>query len=270
MTRLENKSITVLLLVCAFAFLSLVPTRTDAQEPVPRLANGKPDFTGVWDHARAGNLSNDSEGCGGVSAAAGGLDLTGSPDCTQTGAGPLPYTRSGQAARAENRNFEQGDNCWPWGYVRLFGTPFPHAYVHHPDRLAIFFEQDNAFKMVPTDGRRLPEELFPTWRGTAVGFWDGDTLVIESAGFNGKAWLDSTRNPNSEQLRVTERMSFIDANHINWEVTIDDPVYYTRPFKNTRTFLRMEPGEELYEYVCAENNRCVGGECTPSDVQLEQ
>lgn len=247
--------------------LALAPAAADAQTGIPRLPNGKPDFTGNWDHPRAGNLANDSEGCGGVSAAA-GLDLTGSPDCTQTGAGPLPYSDAGLAARAANREFDQGDNCWPWGYVRLYGTPFPHAYVHHPDRLAIFFEQDNAFKMVPTDGRDLPDDPFPTWRGTSVGHWEGDTLVIESGGFNGRAWLDSTRNPNSDRMKVTERMSFVDSDHIRWEVTIDDPEYYTRPFTNTRTFLRMAPGEELYEYICSENNRCSDGECEPADVQL--
>jgi hypothetical protein len=252
-----------------FAILCGAPPTVDAQDPIPRLSNGKPDFTGNWDHSRAGNLSNDSEGCGGVSAAA-GLDLTGSPDCTQTGAGPLPYTEAGRAARAANREFDQGDNCFPWGYVRLFGTPFPHAYVHHPDRIAIFFEQDNAFKMVPTDGRALSDNPDPTWRGTSIGYWEDETLVIESIGFNGRSWLDSTRNPNSDQLTVTERMSFIDADHIRWEVTITDPVNYSRPFSNERTFLRMEPGDELYEYICSENNRCSGGECTPADVQLGQ
>ena len=264
---------TVVSLAGALALLALVPLSAnaqDAQADVPRLPNGKPDFTGTWDHSRAGNLANDSQGCGGVSAAAGNLDLTGSPDCTQEGAGPLPFTPAGLAAKEANREFEQSGNCWPWGYVRLYGTPFPHAYVHHPDRLAIFFEQDNAFKLVPTDGRELPADPLPTWRGTAIGHWEGDTLVIENVGFNGQAWLDSARDPNSDQMRVTERMSFIDADHIRWEVTIDDPVYYTRPFSNVRTFLRMEPGEELYEYFCRENNRCANGDCTPNEIQLEQ
>jgi hypothetical protein len=243
------------------------PAGTQAKPQIPRLANGKPDFTGVWDHPRAGNLSNDSNECGGFSAAAGFDVSRPNTGCKQVGAGPLPLNAAGRAAKQENAKFDQGAHCWPWGYVRLYGTPFPHAYVHHPDRLMITFEQDNAFKAVPTDGRKLAGDLPPTWRGTSVGHWESETLVIETAGFNGKAWLDSSRNPNSDALKVTERMSFIDANHINWEVTIEDPKYYERPFKNTRTFVRMEPGEELYEYFCHENNRCEGGNCTPSDLQ---
>ena len=111
---------------------------------------------------------------------------------------------------------------------------------------------------------------YPAWRGTSVGYWEGDTLVIESVGFDGKARLDSTRNPNSEQLKVTERLSFIDADQIRLDVAIDDPVNYTRQFTNIRTFLRMDAGDQLYEFVCGENNRCVDGECTPADVQRGQ
>ena len=85
--------------------------------------------------------------------------------------------------------WDYGAHCMPWGYVRSYQTPFPHAYVHHPDRLVVMWEQDNAYHVVPTDGRQLPKNLDPTWRGTSVGHWEGDTLVIESVGFNDISWL---------------------------------------------------------------------------------
>src|SRR5258708_5331990 len=91
-----------------------------AVKPIPRLANGKPDFTGVWDHPNVGNLSNSSNVCGGYSQAA-GLDLS-RPGCKQVGTGePLPYNEAGLAAKKAAADFKQGEHCWPWGFVHLYG-----------------------------------------------------------------------------------------------------------------------------------------------------
>jgi hypothetical protein len=244
--------------LCATAIVAAQEDR-----PVPRLANGKPDFTGVWDHPRVGDVTQSSEG----DACAGGTR-----GCRQVGSGPLPFTPLGQELRRQNDTdyFDYGAHCLPWGFVRAYGTPYPHAYVHSAGRLAILWEQDNAWHMVPTDGRALPDDLEPTWRGTSVGRWDGDTLVIETAGFNGRTWLDTARNPHSDALRLTIRMSRPKYDRLDWELTIEDPKYYTRPFTNRRTFALMAPGQELFEYSCTENNRCEGGECAPSDVQLDE
>lgn len=239
-----------------------LPHAADAQSerPVPRLANGKPDFSGVWDHPRVGDItqSGENDSCAG-----------GSRGCRQIGSGPLPFNELGRQVRARNDTdyFDYGAHCLPWGFMRAYGTPYPHAYVHSTERLAILWEQDNAWHMVPTDGRDFPEDLESTWRGTSVGRWDGDTLVIQTGGFNGQTWLDTARNPLSEELRLTIRMSRPSYGRIDWEVTMEDPQYYSRPFTNSRTFVLMEPGQELYEYSCTENNRCEGGVCTPSDVQ---
>ena len=92
-------------------------------------------------------------------------------------------------------------------------------------------------------------------------------MVIETAGFNGRTWLDTAEHPHSDQLRVTERMTRPDYDHINYEVTMEDPKFYSKPLKNARVFVLMKPGQELYEYSCNENNRCEGGNCTPADVQ---
>jgi hypothetical protein len=91
--------------------------------------------------------------------------------------------------------------------------------------------------------------------GVSVGRYEGDTLVIETAGFNGKTWLDTAEHPHSEQLRVTERLRHIDADHLEYEVTWTDPKTYTKPFKNTRVWARMRPGDELMEWWCMENNK---------------
>jgi hypothetical protein len=121
--------------------------------------------------------------------------------------------------------------------------------------------------MVPTDGRELPKDLEPTWMGTSVGRWDGDTLVITTAGFNGRTWLDTAQHPHSDALKLTIRMTRPDFDHLTWDLTMEDPKYYQKPIKNTRTFVLMEKGTELFEYSCSENNRCEGGKCVAADVQ---
>ncbi|HYR86776.1 MAG TPA: hypothetical protein VE422_22000 [Terriglobia bacterium] len=249
------------LLLAGVVILSVVAISIAAQsgsaKAVPRLANGKPDFTGVWDHPRVGDVAKDANGkCAGETNG-----------CKNTGAGDLPFTSLGKAENEKKDKWDYGAHCMPWGYVRSYGTPYPHAYVHHPDRLVVVWEQDNAYHMIPTDGRPLPKDPEPTWRGTSVGHWEGDTLVIETVGFNGRTWLDTAEHPHSDQLRVVERMTRPDYDHINYEVTMEDPKFYSKPMKNLRTFVLMKPGQELYEYSCAENNRCESGNCTPADVQ---
>jgi hypothetical protein len=97
--------------------------------------------------------------------------------------------------------------------------------------------------------------LEATWFGHSVGHWDGDTLVVDTVGFNGRTRLDTVGHPHSDQLHLIERYTLADPQHIAYEMTIDDPKTCTRPCKNTRTFTRMKPGEELIEYSCEENNR---------------
>jgi hypothetical protein len=230
-----------------------------ADMAVPRLSNGRPDFSGVWDHPRVGDITRDGEGCAG-----------GSEGCVQVGNGPLMFTEAGQALRDMNDEdyYDYGSHCMPWGFLRAYGTPYPHAYVHSPDRLAILWEQDNAWHMVPTyEGVDFPSDMEPTWRGTSIGRWEGDTLVITTTGFNGQTWLDSARNPLSTELMQTVRVTRPDYNHINFDITLEDSTYYSETMHNSRTFVLMGPGQELYEYSCSENNRCENGDCTPSDVQ---
>jgi hypothetical protein len=161
-------------------------------------------------------------------------------------------------AQAENAKpkFDYGVHCLPWGYVRSWGTPYPAELVQKPEKLAILFEQNNMFHVVPTDGRDHPKSLYPTWLGDSVGHWEGDTLVVDTTGFNGQTWLDTEpERLTSDALHVIERFSRPDYNHIQYEITADDPKMYTKPWKNTRVFVLMQPGQELLEYSCEENNK---------------
>jgi len=142
----------------------------------------------------------------------------------------------------------------PFGYVRSWGSIFPIQLVQNNDSLAILFEMFNWYHFVPTDGRNHPKDLEPRWMGHSVGKWDGDTLVIDTIGFNGKAWLDPSNNflarMESDTMHTVERLSRPDFNHLNYELTVEDPKLYTKPFTSKRVFVLMKPGSEIQEYAC--------------------
>jgi hypothetical protein len=226
-------------LICLSAAAAL------AQSDIPRMSNGKPDFTGVWDHPRVADVIRNGSGCGALT-----------PGCKQTGNGELSYTEWGlQQWKDIEHRFDYSAHCLPWGYTRAWGTEYPGEIMQNPDRMAILWESNNIFHVVFTDGRDHPKDLDANWMGHSIGKYEGDTLVIDSIGFNGKTWIDTAEHPSSEQLHVVERYKFLDRDHIDYQVTWEDPKTYTKPIKNTRIFARMKPGQELMEYWCMENNK---------------
>jgi len=117
------------------------------------------------------------------------------------------------------------------------------------------FESNNVYKIIPTDGTHMPESIEPSWWGVSRGHWEGDTMVVETKGFNAMTYLDTAEHPHGEQLQVVEHFQMIDKNHMTREVTVTDPEYYEKPFQYTGTLARMKPGTELMEFVCMENNK---------------
>jgi hypothetical protein len=214
-------------------------------EDIPRLANGKPDFNGVWDHPRVADVTRNSNACAATATG-----------CSQQGSGELSFTEWGLAQWKDvQHRFDYSAHCLPWGYTRAWQVEYPVEIMQTPERLALLFESNNIFHVVFTDGRGHPKDLDPSWMGHSVGTWDGDTLVIDTIGFNGRTWIDTAEHPSSDQLHVIERVRFIDRQHLGYEVTWEDPKTYTKPIKNTRVLARMKPGEELLEYWCMENNK---------------
>jgi hypothetical protein len=223
----------------------VIPPEGPAKGSIPRLPNGKPDFSGVFDHPRVGDVTKPANGCvGGTAGCVGATDTT-----------EISFTPAGATEQKKEPKFDYGLYCLPWGYVRSYQTPYPHGYMQNNDQLMVLWEQDNFFHAVPTNGKPLPPnaELEPTWMGTSAGRWEGDTLVIETGGFNAKTWIDTAEHVFSDQLRTVERMSYIDKDHIRYELTMTDPKYWTKPIKNTRIFSRMNT--PLLEYSCEENNK---------------
>ena len=215
-----------------------------ATTDIPRLADGRPDFSGVWARPRVGNITQDGKGCG-----------PGADGCTQKGSGPLSFTALGTQLMNAPR-FDYTAFCLPWGYTRAMQTEYPIEILQTPTRLAILYESNNIFHVVPLDGRQHPQQLEPKWMGTSIGWYEGETLVIDTKGFNGRINLDvGGQHPTSDALRIVERLRYLDANRVAHEITIEDAKIYTRPITNSRTWVRMKPGEELMEYWCMENNK---------------
>ena len=114
--------------------------------------------------------------------------------------------------------------CLPWGYTRTMQTEYPLEVIQTPKRLATLFESNNIFHVVPTDGRPSSNDVQPGWMGTSTGSYEGDTLIIDTKGFNGRITLDvGAEHPTSDALHIIERLSYVDANHIAYDLTIEDP-----------------------------------------------
>ena len=118
----------------------------------------------------------------------------------------------------------------------------------------MLYEVDNTHRQVYTDGRKLPADPQPAWLGYSVGKWEGDTLVVDTAGFNDQSWLDVTGHPHSEALRIQERFRRRDFGHMEVQVTIDDPKTFTKPFTIKFNQLLI-PDSDILEYFCTENEK---------------
>ena len=126
--------------------------------------------------------------------------------------------------------------------------------VHAPGQIVMIPGTDDPPRQIYTDGRSLPADPEPTWTGHSAGSWQGDTLVVETAGITTRALLDASGHPRSDAMRITERFQRRDVGHIEYEISFDDPKYYTRPF-GFKTTLLLLPDTDVLEYVCTENQK---------------
>jgi hypothetical protein len=143
--------------------------------------------------------------------------------------------------------------CLPNGVVRI--EPLPYKIVQTPKLVVVLSEGNtHSYRRIFTDGRPHNLDLEPnTWNGDSIGHWDGESLVVDTIGFNDNTWLDSTGKPHSEALHVVERYRRRDLNHLEVGYTLEDPQAFTKPYSFTRTFSRVTD-RDLKEYFCAMNN----------------
>jgi len=233
---MNKRLIAAALLVSAIGLAQ--PTAYKPPEgPAPKTPWGKPDFNGVWARPYAPDVTRSGGG--------------------QVGAGELPYTEWGKKQWENYKPEQDGDytgSCLPFGHMRSIGSPDPMQIMQTPDnQMAFLFEQNSWFQVFPIDGRKHDNRV-ASWFGNSVGHWDGDTLVIETINFNGLTRLDTAGHPHSDQLKLTEKLTRTDLGHIAYEVIVDDPKTYTKPWSNKRTFT-LRTDWTILEYSCEENNK---------------
>ena len=148
-------------------------------------------------------------------------------------------------------------NCLPTGVPRI--APYPWRVVQTPTHIFILYEANiHSYRQIFIDGRKHAPELktWPSWYGDSIGTWDGDTLVVDTVGYNDRFWFDAKGLPHSEQLHTVERFMRKDYGNLVVETTIIDPESYVKPFKVSYTAI-LSPKEDLMEYICQENNQDV-------------
>jgi hypothetical protein len=198
--------------------------------PAPRTPDGKPDLSGLW---------RDDQG--GTGAAVKAIETI----------APQPWADALSKKRKEDLfKDDMGVLCQPFGPRAGAGV---RKVVQTPG-LIVILNDDLTYRQIFLDGRPLPSDPNPAWMGYSVGHWDVDTLVIESAGFNDRTWLDDTGHPHSESLQVTERLHRRDFGHLEIEKTLVDPKALTKPLV-VPIKLELDADTEMIEYVCAENER---------------
>jgi hypothetical protein len=212
--------------------------KPDLAAPAPRRPDGTPDLAGIWGTASPKYLANLA------------ADFKSGDFPIQPWAEALTKERMTGIHAGEESNA----NCLPQGVPRIDATPNPFKILQEPDLVVILYEAFGQFRQVYLDGRALPKDPNPTWLGYSVGHWDGDTLVVETTGFNGKTWLDQAGHPTTDALHVTERYRRRDFGHLDIQVTIDDPKAYTKPWTVTEP-IQLLPDTDLIEFVCNENEK---------------
>lgn len=146
------------------------------------------------------------------------------------------------------------ERCLPVGIPRAELIGFPFKIVQTPALIVVLYEGDNTRRQIYTDGRKLAADPNPAWLGYSVGHWEGDVLVVDSAGFTDKVWIDLVGHPVSESLRIEERFHRRDTGHMDLQITVTDPKLYTKPIAIKVTELLM-PDSDIFEYFCNENEK---------------
>jgi hypothetical protein len=166
----------------------------------------------------------------------------------------------------QKHELEPHARCKPSGAARQFMTPYGVEFTELPEIGMIYIFDiggPHTFRPIYMDGRSHPDNLSPSNYGHSIGWWDGDTLVVDTVGFNEDFWLDRRGLPHTERLHTVERFLRTDKNTIDYKITIDDPGAYTKPYDGGFN-LRYNENQELFEYVCQQANYAhelmVGGE----------
>ena len=223
---------------------AVVPLAAQNQAPaVPRAANGRPDLSGIWQvlSTAASDIQDHSASLG-IPAGQGVVE-----------GNEIPYQPWAAAKKRENyenrRTADPETKCFQPGVPRITYMPFPFQIVQTPTYIMIVSSYARAVRTIyMTDHKEAPAD---SWMGWSNGHWEGETLVVDTTGFNDLSWFDRAGNFHSDQLHVVERITATDADHLSYEATIEDPQTFTRPWKIALPiYRRVEKNAQLLEFNC--------------------
>jgi hypothetical protein len=206
-----------------------VSASTTAAFTLSRMPDGRPDLSGVYGNA--------------------GLPQGATPPPLKPGAEKFRIVRGGPNDLRGRTTLTTGNDCKPLGIPQTYITPYPFQFIHLPKMLVIIYEYPNAVRFVPIDGRPQAVEPDPSWMGTSVGRWDGDTLVIDAVGFNDKTEVHGFMH--TDALHVVERFRRLENGSLQYDVTVEDPNVWEKPWViPPRTFAFRPELEFVAEFVC--------------------
>lgn len=255
---------------------SEVPRKSDGSvnmsAAAPRLADGKPDFSGIWaagepyvadqhqlpseqtaNRQEGQNPNNDKpvdpgEINGGRQMSDLGIDLPG-------GLPYQPWLQSLVKQRTANKAIDDPHvRCLPDNFLRAYELPHAIKFIHSPRLLVMLNEMNAGYRQVFTDARPLPQDPTPSWQGYSSGKWSGDTLVIDTNGIRDDTWIDWNGSVVTEKAKVREEIRRPDFGHLEIRVTVDDPKAYTKPWTVTLK-QRIVVDTELIDEICLENEQ---------------
>jgi hypothetical protein len=232
------------ILLTAAVWLAAEPSRAQTYVP-PRTPDGRPDLQGIWRvmNSAAWDIQDHS---GSLGVPAGQSVVEGNEIPYQAWA--LEQKRQNYANRA---TADPESRCYLPGVPRITYMGFPFQIVQTPNYVAMAYEWGHAYRIVYTNGTTHPDPGVEFWMGDSRGRYEGDTLVVDVANHSADTWFDRAGNFHSEAMRLVERYTRIGPDHIRYEVTVEDPKVFTRPWKMSMVLYRqVEPGFQILEYEC--------------------
>ena len=226
-----------------------------ADYQAPRTADESPDLNGIWQSINTANWNIEPHAAGpsmvrelgAIAAVPAGLGVV--------EGGEIPYRPEARAQRDENfanrLELDPEIRCYLPGVPRAIYMPFPFQIIQSRQHIMLIHEYAGAVRTIYMDNHTPPPA--PTWMGWSNGSWDGETLVVDSSGFNGQTWFDRAGNFHSDALHVIERFTPRSADTMMYEVTIEDPNVFTRTWTMSMPlYRRVEPNAEILEFRCVE------------------
>ena len=221
------------------------PAASTQSRTLPRTPDGKPNLSGIWQVMNTASWDiQDHAAQKGVPAGQGVVE-----------GNEIPYQPSAAAKKKENfANRITADpltKCYLPGVPRITYLPFPFQILQTPTAIEIFYEYTHSVRQVYVDGSRHPPGHIDWWMGDSRGRWEGDTLAVDLVDFNDETWFDRAGNFHSDALHLIERYTLTDPDHIDYDVTIEDPKVFTKPWTMRMPLYRhTEKNFQLLEYEC--------------------